>query len=91
MQGVPIVAVGVAIVIRVTRTVSAVVIHGVVMDTRAIRMGMITTDPTDVATHCHATDMSAFAKNPVRFVIITLLLEKPLFSTSNLLTNPPAK
>jgi hypothetical protein len=35
------------------------VIHGVVMDTRAIRMGMIATDPTHVATHCHAADMNA--------------------------------
>jgi hypothetical protein len=32
------------------------------MDTRAIRMGMIATDPTDVATRCHAADMNAFAQ-----------------------------
>jgi hypothetical protein len=38
------------------------VIHGVVMDTRAIRMGMIATDPTHVATHCHAADMNTSAE-----------------------------
>jgi hypothetical protein len=38
------------------------VIHGVVMDTRAIRMGMIVTDPTHVAAHCHAADMNASAE-----------------------------
>src|SRR6266481_4803743 len=61
MQGVPIVAVGVAIV-GVTPPVSAVVIHGMVMDTGAIRTGMIATDPTHVATHCHAADMNASAE-----------------------------
>jgi hypothetical protein len=32
------------------------------MDTRAIRMGMIATDPTHVATHCHAADMNTSAE-----------------------------
>jgi hypothetical protein len=44
------------------------VIHGVVMDTRAIRMGMIAkaemiaADPTHVATHRHAADMNVSAE-----------------------------
>ncbi|UPK32734.1 hypothetical protein IVB18_31345 [Bradyrhizobium sp. 186] len=33
-----------------------------VMDTGAIRTGMIATDPTHVATHCHAADMNASAE-----------------------------
>jgi hypothetical protein len=42
--------------------------HGVFMDTRAKRMGMIAkaemvaTDPSHVAMHCHAADMNASAE-----------------------------
>jgi hypothetical protein len=38
------------------------VIHGVVMDAHAIRMGMIATDPINAATHCHAADVNASAE-----------------------------
>jgi len=65
MQDVPIVAIGTAIIVRVTRPVSAVVMHDMVMDARAIRMGMIAkakmvaADPAHVAMHRHAADMNA--------------------------------
>src|SRR3954453_9346936 len=67
IQDVPIVAVGAAIV-PVPWAVSAVVIHGVVMDTCPMSKGMlgkaemITTARTHVAAHCHAADMNASAE-----------------------------
>jgi hypothetical protein len=41
MQDIPVVAVRIAIIVAVARPVSAVVVHGVVVDAHAIRMGMV--------------------------------------------------